>query len=210
MIPTPKQIAAQWDRVYGDDDFVYGLTPNDFLRAVTANSRPSKPVKALLPGDGEGRNAVYLASLGYKTTSVDLSQIGMTKANCFAEVQGYQIETLVGDVLAEPWEDRKFELVVVCFLHMPGIEQNIEMLKTVTKALAPGGVFVFEGYHVDQPNYKTGGPPFDDWLFTVELISQSLTDLEIVINQEVERHVLEGAKHTGLAKTVQVLAQRPE
>jgi len=67
--------------------------------------------------------------------------------------------------------------VWICFLHIPGNAASVEMLKVMADYLEPGGVLVFEGYHEDQLSYKTGGPPFEDWLFTSALVRQSLDGL---------------------------------
>ncbi len=49
-----------WDDRYSDADYVYGTEPNSFL--VEHASKLCGPVLSL--AEGEGRNAVYLATLG--------------------------------------------------------------------------------------------------------------------------------------------------
>lgn len=52
-----------WDKRYGGETFAYGTQPNDFLRAQ-ASLLPVGDTLSL--GEGEGRNAVFLAGLGHK------------------------------------------------------------------------------------------------------------------------------------------------
>lgn len=65
-----------WNERYGSDEFVYGTEPNSFL-AENAK-RLTGPVLSL--AEGEGRNAVFLASLGLDVLGVDGSAVGLAKA----------------------------------------------------------------------------------------------------------------------------------
>jgi len=57
-----------WNERYAQPGFAYGTEPNEFL--VSAAGRiPVGPVLSL--GEGEGRNAAYLAGLGHRVVAVD-------------------------------------------------------------------------------------------------------------------------------------------
>src|SRR3546814_6197701 len=64
--------AAFWDARYQDRDFAFGSAPNAFLASQTFHLRPG--LAALVPGDGDGRNGVWLAEQGLSVTSVDYSR----------------------------------------------------------------------------------------------------------------------------------------
>ena len=49
-----------WNERYGKPEYAFGTKPNDFL-VLVASQIPQGRVLCL--GEGEGRNAVYLASL---------------------------------------------------------------------------------------------------------------------------------------------------
>jgi SAM-dependent methyltransferase len=89
--------AEFWNHRYARDDFVYGTEPNDLVAEVAARIPPG-PVLCL--AEGEGRNAVYLASLGHAVTAVDLSMVALGKAQKLAAVHGVKIETVVADLAA--------------------------------------------------------------------------------------------------------------
>ena len=61
-----------WNEKYSDPRFIYGLAPNDFLKQSVHHLTPSG--KILCIAEGEGRNAVWLAELGFKVTAVDASE----------------------------------------------------------------------------------------------------------------------------------------
>ena len=67
-----------WDQRFAGETFKYGLEPNAFLRAEATRLAPGSRV--LVPGDGEGRNGVWLAQQGHRVCSVDASPVGLDKA----------------------------------------------------------------------------------------------------------------------------------
>ena len=70
-------MSTDWDERYLEPGFVYGTDPNEFLVSV-AGRIPHGKILSL--AEGEGRNAVYLASLGYQVTGIDGSEVGLRKA----------------------------------------------------------------------------------------------------------------------------------
>ena len=72
-----------WDDRYADSDYLFGTAPNDFLKSI-AERLPSNS-RILCLADGEGRNGVYLATLGHKVTAVDQSRVGLEKAKKLAK-----------------------------------------------------------------------------------------------------------------------------
>ena len=80
-----------WDERFDTPEYIYGTQPNDFIVSV-ANEIP--PSKVLCLADGEGRNGVYLASLGYDVTAVDQSAVGLAKAQKLAIAKQVSITTI--------------------------------------------------------------------------------------------------------------------
>jgi len=94
----------------------YGETPNVFV-AEMASQIPAGAVLCL--AEGEGRNAVYLATLGHRVTAVDQSEASLTKARRLAATRGVDIETVpadLGNITIEPgiWSG-----IVATFAHLP-------------------------------------------------------------------------------------------
>jgi len=69
-------VGLEWNQRYAKPGYTYGTAPNEFLVSV-ADRIPQGRVLSL--GDGEGRNSVYLARLGYDVTAVDVSDVGLEK-----------------------------------------------------------------------------------------------------------------------------------
>ena len=67
-----------WDERYLDSEYVYGKIPNEFLASLPLTSHGQQKILCL--AEGEGRNAVYLAKLGFDVLAVDQSKVGLGKA----------------------------------------------------------------------------------------------------------------------------------
>ena len=95
--PGPPTYGAPfWDARYANAaGFVFGTEPNDFLRSV-ADRIPPGPVLCL--GEGEGRNAVFLARRGHAVTALDQSATGLAKAAALAAQHGVPLTTQMADL----------------------------------------------------------------------------------------------------------------
>src|SRR5262245_4923475 len=91
--------SLRWDERYSAPGFAYGTEPNDFLSAV-ADRIPPGPILTL--GEGEGRNAAFLAGLGHEVVAVDQSEVGLAKARRLAEERGVRVETQPADLSDYP------------------------------------------------------------------------------------------------------------
>ena len=194
-----------WDERYSQPGFAFGTEPNDFL-AVVAENIPAGPVLSL--GEGEGRNAVYLAGLGHPVLAVDQSEVGLTKAKRLAADRGLAIETACADLEHFDIEPGAWAGIVSIFCHLPR-RIRMPLYAAAVRGLRPGGVFVLEAYTPMQIGRGTGGPKDPDMLPTLADLKEELAELVFVHACELEREVREGAYHTGLASVVQVVARRP-
>lgn len=201
MSPTP---AEMWEGRYGADEFVYGTEPNEFLTEAVAGINPGD---VLCLADGEGRNGVYLATLGHRVTSVDLTQSGMDKAARLAAERGVELTTVVADLADYDLGSERWDLIVSIFAHTPPpVRRAIHA--GVASALRPGGRFVLEAYTPDQIGRGTGGPPVPELTMTLAGLRDELTDLDLEVGRELVRPVVEGSGHTGDGAVVQVIARR--
>jgi SAM-dependent methyltransferase len=195
-----------WNERYGSPGYAYGTEPNDFLASVASRIPPGR---VLSIADGEGRNGVFLATLGHEVTSVDASSVGLAKAQRLAAARGVHITTVVADladyaIAADSWEG-----IVSVFCHLPpALRQRVH--RQVVRGLSPGGLFVLEAYSVRQLLHGTGGPASAELLPTLGALRTELAGLELLHAVEIEREIHEGVHHDGLSAVVQVIARRPE
>jgi len=196
--------SAQWNLRYGDEEYFYGTTPNDFLQE-NAHLIPRGSV--LCVADGEGRNSVFLATTGRDVSSVDISDVGVAKTKKLASEKGVSVDAQVGDLANFDLGRNKWQGVISIFAHLP-ISLRQDLHRRVIDSLAPGGVVLLEAYTVDQIGRGTGGPQVPELLMGAESLSQEFASLEIIHLKELEREVVEGSGHTGLAAVVQLIARK--
>jgi len=194
-----------WDERYSEPGFAYGTVPNQFLRSV-AGSIPKGRVLSL--AEGEGRNAVYLAALGYQVTGVDGSEVGLRKALELARERCVAITTIHADLSEFEIEPEQWDGIIACYCHVPSAIR-IPLHQAAVRGLRPGGVFVLEAFSKEQLAYGTGGPKSEDMLVSLADTTRELAGLEFVHAAQLERTVQEGSRHTGLASVVQVMGVKP-
>ena len=192
-----------WNERYASDEFVYGTEPNLFL-AQQAH-RIVGPVLSL--AEGEGRNAVFLASRGLDVLGVDSSAVGLAKAQRLAASRGLTIRTEVADLATYEPPENSFGAVVSIFAHLPSALRK-RLYPLVERGLKPGGIILLEAYTPAQLARNTGGPKDADLLPTRASLEAAFPQCEPLLSQEIEREVLEGAYHTGLASVVQFIAKK--
>lgn len=192
-----------WNERYDSSDYFYGTEPNDFLREHAAQLR--SPVLSL--AEGEGRNAVYMASLGLSVVGVDGSPVGLAKASLLAAQRGVTIQTEVADLSVYTPTPNTYGTVVSIFAHLPFVIRR-RLYPLVAQCLQPGGVLVLEAYAEEQITRSTGGPKDLDMLMSEEKIRNEFPTLTPILLQSVERDVTEGQGHTGLASVVQFIGKK--
>lgn len=193
-----------WDERFSEPGFAYGTEPNEFLASV-AGRIPSGRVLSL--AEGEGRNAVFLAGLGYDVTAVDASAVGLAKAEGLAAERGVAITTVNADLTEFEIEPGRWQGIVSIFCHLTPVDRAA-LHERCLRGLAPGGTFVLEGFSPRQLELATGGPRTRELLMELEIVRQELPGLRFEIAREVERPVVEGKYHRGTAAVIQVLATK--
>lgn len=194
-----------WDERYSAEEYAYGTEPNEFL---SAHAEKMPKGKVLSVAEGEGRNAVYLASLGHRVTAVDSSIVGLEKAKHLASRKKVEIETIPANLAKYDLGEAQWDGVVSIFCHLPP-EMRKDLHRRVVKGLKPGGVLILEAYTPKQLKHRTGGPQSEELMMTLQGLRDELTGLDMTHACEVERDVVEGIYHTGKGAVVQIIAVKP-
>lgn len=206
----PTRPEDTWNRRYAAEEFYYGTAPNDFLREV----EPGLPrgAQVLCLGEGEGRNAVFLAECGHRVLAMDQAATGLEKAQRLAAERGVAIATAVADL--DTWDMAAaapaggWDAIVSIWCHMPAAVRPA-LHQRIAAALKPGGVFILEAYRPEQLQYGTGGPPTMDLLPTLAELQRDFAEMDLTIARAPERAVHEGRGHDGQSAVVQLLARKP-
>ena len=195
-----------WDQRFAEPGYKYGTEPNAFLREQAARLPPAADV--LVPGDGEGRNGVWLAGLGHCVTAVDYSTVGLQKARDLAARQGVALSTELADLSDWAPSPSAFDAVVLIYTHLPSaIRAGAH--RRLALGLRPGGWLVLEAFHPAQLAHASGGPKDPDMLYTPELLNADFAGLlGPVLTWQGETTLSEGPGHQGLAHVTRWVGQR--
>jgi len=189
-----------WDDRYDKEEYVYGTQPNDFIKQQL---RGIAPGKILFPAEGEGRNVVYAATLGWEADAFDLSEVGKQKALKLANTHKVDINYIVGGYQELDFPEDTFDCVALIYAHFPGT--RTEYHRKAIKWLKPGGLLLLEGFSKQQINRSTGGPKSLKLLFSEEEMKEDFAPLS---HFEVTGHTItlqEGIYHQGEADILRVV-----
>src|SRR5699024_8544490 len=117
--------------------------------------------------EGEGRNAVYLATLGHHVTSFDQSTVGLKKTKQLSSRHNVDVEKVKTELTTDNISPQQFEAAIMVFGHVSKADQPFFM-KNIINSVKHGGYVLCEVYSKDQLAYKTGGPPNIDYLYEPE------------------------------------------
>ena len=107
---------AFWDQKYSQADYAYGELPNEYFKNSINGLTPGR---ILMPADGEGRNGVYAATLGWEVDAFDLSDEGKRKAEALAGKQNVKINYLVGECAEMSYSKDTFDAIGLIYAHFP-------------------------------------------------------------------------------------------
>lgn len=199
----------RWDDRYSKEEFAYGKQPNNFLEEQLENLNPKT---ILFAAEGEGRNAVFAAKLGWKVTAFDISIEGKNKALKFAENNNVTIDYQVGELQTLGFQPQQFDTIALIYAHFPAEIKSLYHKKLETY-LRKDGLIIFEAFsknHLDYiaKNEKVGGPKEIEMLFSIEELKTDFPDYEIILLEEKEIELNEGQFHNGKGSVIRFVGRK--
>ncbi len=194
-----------WNERYAEDGLAYGDKPNEYLTEIV-NEIPSSG-KVLVVGDGEGRNGVWLAKQGFDVTCVDYSSVAVEKIKTFAKKSNIGINAICADMNNWNWPTNTFDAVVSIYVHFSA-ETRAAMHLHMISSLKTGGKILIEGFNPDQLQYKSGGPPVPELLFTEAMLKEDFSSIDISYIEEKVVYLDEGKYHCGDGAVIRMIAQK--
>lgn len=168
----------KWDRRYAEREYSQRSEPSAWLlRALAfAGIEDGRGRSALDVACGSGRNAVYLAALGYSVDAVDISPVGLAHAAALAREREVAVTWIEADldVAFEPARDYDLILVIRYV--------NAALLERLKQRLAPGGYLVCEEYL--RTDSGDGGPRRREFRLERGELARSCADLDVLREEE--------------------------
>ncbi|RKS08754.1 methyltransferase family protein [Nocardiopsis sp. Huas11] len=139
---------------HGDAGTAHGRPPNPQLVAETGDLAPGRALDA---GTGEGAEAVWLASRGWRVTAVDIAAGALERARRNAEDLDEDVADRIDWIRADLTEwtpQERFDLVCSHYAHPQGPPQ--ELFRRLAAVVAPGGTLLVVGH--DPADRHSGAP----------------------------------------------------
>jgi SAM-dependent methyltransferase len=134
---------TQWFQQWFDENYLVLYRHRDrseaegHVRLIIDTLNPSRDITILDLACGEGRYSVLFDEMGYRVTGLDLSEVLVARGR-----EKYpQLDLRVGDMRRIPGA---FDLILSLFTsfgYFETDEENEEVVRSVYKALNPGGVY---------------------------------------------------------------------
>lgn len=201
--PSPSPWQRRWQERYEAGAWLFGEAPNEWL--VSNAWRLSPGMRALCPGEGEGRNAVFLAGLGLAVTAVDFAPAALARAEALAARRGVAITPLAADLSVWDWPEAAFDLVALIFVQLSPAERRAVHAGAL-RALAPGGWLVLEAFARGEP--LACGPRTDESRYDAAMLRADFPGLTVHALTTGTVLLAEGEGHRGEATVVRLLARR--
>lgn len=177
--------AEDWDERYAQRQ-QWSEGPNPLVAELLADVPPGTAVDLAA---GEGRHALWLASLGWSVTAVDFSAVGIDRGR--SRPGGDAVTWVTADVLTWSAPPSSLDLVLVAYLHLPTDDVR-GLLHRAVDWLRPGGRLLILGHDLDNLARGVGGPQEPGILHSVERLAPVAARLEVDRLGQVLRETPEG------------------
>ncbi len=189
----PQFTQEFWDERYASAEAIWSGEPNPHLVEQVAHLAPGD---ALDVGSGEGADAIWLASRGWRVTAIDVSPVALDRAARQAASRASEVADRItwrqADVLSWAPAPAQFDLVSAQFMHLPGPARE-SLHRRLATAVRPGGTLLVVGHHPSDLDTTMRRPSLPDLLFTAEQVAATLEPgtWQIVVAAAPERQAVD-------------------
>lgn len=193
-----------WNTRYTGKEYKYGKEPNAFLKQELPELKPGK---ILFLGEGEGRNAVYAAALGWQVDAMDFSEEAKKKAEKLAEEIDVKINYQLEDFSTYTPPANYYDAIGIFFIHQDeGL--RTKLFQRIVKSLKPSGKIIFECFDKEQINYSSGGPKDASMMYALDDVKRLFEGLEFEKLAKEKTFLNEGGGHKGEAMVIRFIAHK--
>ena len=198
-----------WDERYSKPEYAYGREPNLFLKEQLEKLSPGR---ILFAAEGEGRNAVYAARMGWVVHAFDQSVEGKRKAELLASDCGVELDYTVSDCIAVDYQKNFFDVIGLIYAHFPALQKSPCHLRLI-ESLKPGGLVILEAFsrkHLEfnSVNPSIGGPKEAGMLFSKEEILEDFLQFDVLLFEEKTVELHEGLYHNGTGSVIRFVGRK--
>lgn len=200
-----------WNERYLESKQFFGSLPNQFMTKQVERLKLldfSGHRRALSLGEGEGKDALWLAQKGFSVRAVDSSQIAIDRIHALAVSSQVKITAQLADLVDYVPRSAYYDLIILLFCHLPE-KLRAEIHLRASRALRPGGVLLLEAFSPKQRHkgLTSGGPKDLSMLYTCDLLDKDFAGMLEILHLEECTENLNYGRHSGVAELVRMVAR---
>ena len=165
----------KWNAKYEGNNYITGKEPCEWLKS-NSNLLVGKG-KALDIAGGEGRNGVFVATLGYEVVSLDISDVALAKAKKLAKEKNVKITTVSTDLDKIALPENEHDLVL-CFNFL-----ERKLFPKIRNTLKSDGILIYETFNVDYLKYSSFKK---EWVLEPNELLNVFDDFRVLRYREVD------------------------
>jgi len=186
------------DERYRSSSALWSGQPNPHLVTEAADLVPGTALDA---GCGEGADAIWLASCGWRVTAVDLSTVALERACAHALEAGVDVAQRVDWLHADltDWmpQTATYDLVSAQFMHLPKGPREM-LFRRLAASVSSGGTLLIVGHHPSDLQTTIARPPAPELFFTAAEAAALLDphEWDIIVSETRGRPTLDSEGRT--------------
>jgi SAM-dependent methyltransferase len=184
----------EFDQAFWDDRYrsAASLWSGEVNPHLVTEAGDLAPGLALDVGAGEGADALWLATKGWRVTAVDISTVALERGAAHGAATDEEVAGRISwrhhDLTSWAPPAGSFDLVSAQYMHLP-LRPRQALVDRLANAVAPSGTLLLVGHHPSDRGTTVSRPQRADLFFTGDDIVASLDPhrWEIVTNAAPER-----------------------
>ncbi|GHU73071.1 hypothetical protein AGMMS49992_10500 [Clostridia bacterium] len=138
--------SVYYNEAYSKEEYYWGVEPSSMCLEVLRLMPPTRPLRLLDIGCGEGKDAVFFARCGYIVSAFDLAEVGLEKTRLLAEQARVSVRTFKANL----WYYRLDENYDI--LYSSGVfayikpELRAEIMNNYKSHVSDGGLVAFQTF----------------------------------------------------------------
>ena len=200
----PEAMRLWFNSMFGPRGEVGPVWPTPFLMEVVQDMTPGAALDVCM---GEGRNSIFLASLGWEVTGFDVSDVALANARAKAKKAGVEVKTVRSGYQEFDFGQGKWDLIVMTYAYFP--IRETQYVDRLVKSLRPGGLLMFQHGVLKRGGDQTGTA---SWLGIPEEgeLKRTFQSLRVLRYEEVEElSDWQTGPQARQGRAVKMLAKKP-
>jgi SAM-dependent methyltransferase len=199
------EIKQRWNHAYISKETVMGSIANAFFCRELGRLLPGK---LLLPGEGEGRNAIHAAKKGWQVDAFDISEAGRDVALRRASHSSVYLNFWLDEFSTASLKKCHYDAIAMIDV-FPLPQARSKGFQKILDALRPGGTLILECFSVSNLGLTGGlcGRIESDRLYSTETLKAALPGLRIQLLKE--ERIIRTELTAYPAAVVRLVGQKP-